>query len=62
MADIEDTDLLDPARLDKAISEAEAFQEFLNDLFEQISNREDLTDIPFDRKGAAQALRLYIGF
>ncbi|MCS6902376.1 MAG: hypothetical protein RMJ98_22270, partial [Myxococcales bacterium] len=61
MSALTDTDLLDPARLDAAIEEAEAFQDFLNRLFEQVSHREELQDIPFDRKGAAQALKLYLG-
>jgi hypothetical protein len=61
MSALNDTDLLDPARLDLAIDEAEAFQEFLSGLFEQISRREELADLPFDRKAAAQALKLYLG-
>jgi hypothetical protein len=61
MSALTDTDLLDPARLDAAIEEAEAFQAFLNELFEQVSRREELVDVPFDRKGAAQALKLYLG-
>ena len=61
MAGISDTDLLDPMRLDAAIAEAEAFQTFLVELFDQISNREELADLPFDRKGAAGALKLYLG-
>lgn len=56
-----DTDLLDPSRLEAAVEESEAFQEFLNDLFEQVSRREELADAPFDRKAAAQALKLYLG-
>lgn len=58
---LNETDLLDPQRLGHAISEAEAFHEFLIDLFEAISEREELKDIPFDRHAAARALRLYLG-
>ncbi|AUX21096.1 hypothetical protein SOCEGT47_015740 [Sorangium cellulosum] len=61
MTALEDSDLLDPQRLDAAIRECEAFHEFLMKLFEQISKREDLVGVPFDRKGAARALRLYLG-
>lgn len=61
MSALSDTDLLDPARLDAAIEEADAFQAFLNDLFEQVSRREELAEIPFDRKAAAHALKLYLG-
>lgn len=61
MSALTDTDLLDPSRLDAAVEESEAFQAFLNDLFEQVSQREELVNVPFDRKGAAQALKLYLG-
>lgn len=56
-----DTDLLDPPRLEAAILEAEAFQQFLAELFDQIGARSELADVPFDRKAAAVALKLYLG-
>jgi hypothetical protein len=58
---LEETDLLDPVRLERAVSEAEKFFAFLSDLFESISNREELRGVPFDRRGAAEALKLYLG-
>jgi len=61
MHGLNDADLLDPQRLGQAVSEAEAFYEFLIDLFEAISEREELKDTPFDRLAAARALRLYLG-
>jgi hypothetical protein len=61
MSALEESDLLDPNRLDAAIRECDAFFEFLTNLFEQISKREDLLGVPFDRKEAARALRLYLG-
>ncbi|MFO0658578.1 MAG: hypothetical protein U0165_01910 [Polyangiaceae bacterium] len=61
MSALEDTDLVNPERLERAITEAEAFQEFLQELFISISRREELTDIPFDKKAAATALKLYLG-
>ncbi|MFO0552154.1 MAG: hypothetical protein U0271_27455 [Polyangiaceae bacterium] len=61
MSALNDTDLLDPQRLGLAVDEAEAFHTFLNQLFEQISSREELRDVVFDKPGAARALRLYLG-
>ncbi|WP_245677860.1 hypothetical protein [Chondromyces crocatus] len=61
MSRLEETDLLDPARLEAAILECEAFYEFLTRLFDQISKRDELAGVPFDRKDAARALRLYLG-
>ncbi|MCB9582550.1 MAG: hypothetical protein H6717_36270 [Polyangiaceae bacterium] len=60
MTRLEDTDLVDPARLENAIDECMAFHSFLVQLFEDISKREVLVDVPFDRKAAADTLRLYI--
>jgi hypothetical protein len=61
MASLTDADLLDPTRLDAAITEAERFREFLTDLFEGISRRDELAAVPFDRGAAAEALKLYLG-
>jgi len=58
---LEDTDLLDPRRIAAAVDEADAFYEFLVDLFERISLRDELAGVAFDRREAAQALRLYLG-
>lgn len=58
---LKETDLLDPARLERAISEAEKFFVFLSALFEQIGQRAELEGVPFDRRGAAEALKLYLG-
>jgi hypothetical protein len=58
---LREADLLDPARLARAVDEAARFYEFLTELFERIGQREELRDIPFDRKAAASALRLYLG-
>ena len=32
-----------------------------SDLFEQISHRDELKGVPFDRRQAAEALKLYLG-
>lgn len=58
---LEETDLLDPARLERAVGEAERFYVFLSDLFEQIGLRDELQGVPFDRRQAAEALKLYLG-
>ena len=61
MASLEETDLLDPRKLALAVDEAEAFHAFLSQLFEQISQRDELSGVPFDKQAAARALRLYLG-
>jgi hypothetical protein len=61
MGRLEDTDLVDPARLERAIDECMAFHGYLQQLFENISRRETLEAIPFDRRGAASTLKLYLG-
>jgi hypothetical protein len=61
MTALEETDLLQPSRLHRAIAEADQFQEFLVDLFEQIGRRDELSSVPFDRRAAAEALKLYLG-
>jgi len=61
MASLRDTDLLDPEQLRTAVAEAEHFHNFLSELFDGISRRDELAEIPFDRKEAAASLRLYLG-
>jgi hypothetical protein len=61
MTRLEDTDLVDPARLEDAIDECVAFHGFLTRLFDDISKRDDLAGVPFDRRAAAAALKLYLG-
>src|SRR5690606_5546716 len=58
---LEESDLLDPVRLNQAVGEAERFSDFLSDLFEQIGQRDELRGVPFDRRQAAEALKLYLG-
>ncbi len=61
MSGLEDSDLVNPARLEAAIDECMAFHGFLSRLFEDISRRDELAGTPFDRRAAAAALRLYLG-
>jgi hypothetical protein len=58
---LQDTDLVDSARLERAIDECMAFHSYLQQLFEDISRRDVLEGVPFDRRAAASALRLYLG-
>jgi hypothetical protein len=61
MARLEDTDLVDPARLEDAIDECVAFHGFLTRLFDDISKRDELVGVAFDRRAAASVLKLYLG-
>ena len=61
LAGLEDTDLVDPARLEAAIDECMAFFTFLNKLFDDIGKRDELAGVAFDRRAAAAALKLYLG-
>jgi hypothetical protein len=61
MASLRDADLLEPSRLEVAVEEAERFREFLMELFEAIGRRDELASVPFDRRAAAEALKLYLG-
>ncbi len=58
---LEDADLLDPRRIEQAIIESRAFFDFLNTLFDDISKRDELKNIAFDRRAAASSLKLYLG-
>jgi hypothetical protein len=58
---LEDTDLLDPVRIKQAIVESNAFHAFLVELFDAISKRDELLGLSFDRRQAAESLRLYLG-
>jgi hypothetical protein len=61
MNGLEDRDTLDPKKLAVAVTECEQFFGFLTGLFDQISKREELANVPFDRKAAARSLRMYLG-
>ncbi len=61
MGRLQETDLVDPTHLEQAIDECMAFHGFLLQLFDDISKRQVLEGVPFDRRAAASALRLYLG-
>ena len=56
-----DADLAAPETLENAIDECLAFHSYLQKLFDDIGRREVLGGVPFDRRAAAAALRLYLG-
>jgi hypothetical protein len=56
-----EADFLEPARLNAAIAECEAFQKYLTETFERVSQREELKKVPFDKRAAAETLKLYLG-
>ncbi len=58
---LRDADLLDPQRLENAISECQSLFDHLQGLFGQIGNRAELTGVPFDKKAAAETLKIYLG-
>jgi hypothetical protein len=60
MSSLEETDLLDPVRMATATQECEAFYVFLLELFEGISKREELAGVAFDKRAAAETLRMYL--
>lgn len=54
-------DLLSPERLAVAIDECAGFDRHLGELFGTISEREELAGCVFDKKSAADVLRVYLG-
>ena len=56
-----EADFLEPARLNSAISECEAFHQYLVATFERISGRDELVKVQFDKRAAAETLKLYLG-
>jgi hypothetical protein len=61
MSGLEDDGLLDPERIERAIVESRAFYAFLIVLFDDISKRDELKAVAFDRRKAAASLKLYLG-
>ncbi len=61
MSSLEEADLVDPGRLAAATVECDQFFVFLTALFESIGKRDELAGAEFDRRAAAESLRLYLG-
>lgn len=58
---LQEADFLEPARVISAVNECERFQHYLMETFERISQRAELQGVPFDKRAAAETLRLYLG-
>lgn len=61
MSGLEESDLLEPDRLSRAVVECEQFYAFLMNLLQQIGKRAELAQVAFDKRGAAESLKLYLG-
>ncbi len=61
MSGLEEADLVEPGRLEHAVAEASTFHAFLLELVASIGQRDELVSTPFDKRAAAQALKLYLG-
>ncbi len=58
---LRDVDLLEPDKLERAVLECADFQVFLEDLFVRVSRRAELRGVPFDKRAAAETLKIYLG-
>jgi hypothetical protein len=61
MSSLEETDLLEPERMERAVTECEQFYAFLMNLLQQIGKRAELEAVTFDKRAAAESLKLYLG-
>ena len=58
---LHEADFLEPARMQSAIAECDSFHKYLVDTFDKISQRAELQGSSFDKRSAAETLRLYLG-
>ncbi len=58
---LRDVDLLDPEKLASIVEECQALYKFLDQLFAQISQRAELEKRVFDKRSAAETLKIYLG-
>jgi hypothetical protein len=61
LEELRTADLLAPERLRNAIDECTGFYEYLEGLFTQISRRSELEGRTFDKREAAETLKIYLG-
>ncbi len=61
MNGLEETDLLEPERMQRAVAECEQFYAYLMTLLAQIGKRAELASATFDKRAAAESLKLYLG-
>ena len=55
------TDLLDSGRLATASQECRRLSQYLDALFDRLNRRSELSAVPFDKRAAADTLRIYLG-
>jgi hypothetical protein len=60
LASLRDADLRDPIRMAEAAAECRALQAYLEQRFAELSARAELAGLPFDRRDAAETLRIYL--
>lgn len=58
---LRDVDLLDPEKLQEIVEECEALYHYLEQLFQRISQRAELQQRAFDKRSAAETLKIYLG-
>lgn len=61
MSELSEASLIASSTLAEASRECQSFHAYLLQLFEDISRRDALSGVEFDRRSAAAALRLYLG-
>ncbi len=57
---LRDGDVLEVQRISNVIQACEHFMNFLDETFDAVNRREELQNMPFDRKEAAQTLKLFL--
>jgi hypothetical protein len=57
---LHDVDVLDARRLHEVADECRTFYAYLDELFVKVGSRDELAGHPFDKKAAAETLRLYL--
>jgi hypothetical protein len=58
---LQEADFVDTARVIAAVNECEHFQKYLLQTFERIGQRVELKGVAFDKRAAAETLKLYLG-
>jgi hypothetical protein len=58
---LRDGDVLDVQRLAEVTATCDAFNGYLEGMFEAIGRRAELGDVPFDKRDAARTLKLFLG-
>jgi hypothetical protein len=61
LEELRDVDLLDKDRLRAAVGECRRFYTFLEEMFRQVSGRQELDGVDFDRSDAIETLKIYLG-